>query len=149
MSHTYTNLLTHIIFSTKERTPFINDSLKRDLHACLGGIVRELRGTALRINGAADHVHLLVGLPASLAVADALRVIKTNSSRWMHEQKRFVKFGWQEGYGAFSVSRSNAAAVSAYIERQEEHHHRLTFREEFIAFLRKHGVEYDEENLWR
>jgi putative transposase len=148
MSHTYTNLLTHIIFSTKERTPFINDGLKRDLHAYLGGIVRELRGTALRVYGTADHVHLLVGLPASLAVADALRVIKTNSSRWMHEQKRSVKFGWQEGYGAFSVSRSNAAAVSAYIERQEEHHHKLTFREEFVAFLRKHGVECDEENLW-
>lgn len=149
MSHTYTNLLTHIIFSTKERTPFIKNDLKHHLHAYLGGIVREPRGTALRVNGTADHVHLLVGLPASLAVADALRIIKTNSSRWMREQRRSVKFGWQEGHGAFSVSRSNAAAVTAYIESQEEHHREQTFREEFVAFLRKHGVEYDEETLWR
>lgn len=148
MPHTYTNLLTHIIFSTKDRTPIIGTDLRPRLHAYLGGIVRELGGTPLAVNGIADHLHLLVGLPPSLSVSEALRVLKTNSSRWMREEMRQRAFGWQSGYGAFSVSRSNVRAVSQYIAHQDEHHRKINFQEEYVAFLQKHGIDYDERYLW-
>ncbi|MCA1636200.1 MAG: IS200/IS605 family transposase [Acidobacteria bacterium] len=148
MPHTYTNLLTHIIFSTKDRTPFIKPELKDELHAYMGGIIRELKGTAVLINGTADHVHSLVYLPPNFSLSDALRVLKTNSSRWAHEEKRIARFGWQSGYGAFSVSQSNAKTVGAYIAHQEEHHRKVTFKEEFKAFLEKNGIAYDEQYLW-
>ena len=147
MPHTLTDLLTHVIFSTKDHAPFIRADLKQHLHAYMGGIVREMHGTALIVNGTSDHVHLLITLPPSLSLSDALRVLKANSSRWVKETYR-VPFGWQSGYGAFSVSQSNVAAVSKYIARQEEHHRTVTFQEEFVAFLKKHGVEYDERYLW-
>jgi len=148
MSHTHTNLLTHIIFSTKDRMPLIDSDVKPRLHAYIGGIVRELKGTALSVNGTTDHVHLLVGLLPTVAISDAVRVIKANSSRWMREQVRVEKFGWQSGYGAFSVSQSNAQAVLAYISHQQEHHRKISFKEEFIAFLKKHDIQYDEHFLW-
>ena len=148
MAHTFTNLLCHVIFSTKDRLPQIDADLRPRLMAYLGGIVRELNATPVIANGPDDHVHLLVGVPATLAVADLVRVVKANSSRWVHEQlPHRSAFAWQAGYGAFSVSRSNVPAVAAYIARQEEHHRRLSFRDEFITFLRKHGVEYDEKYI--
>lgn len=149
MAHTFTNLLTHIIFSTKDRRPHIDTELQAPLLAYLGGIVRELHGTALTINGTVDHVHLLLRLPAPLSLADAMRVIKTNSSRWVHEQwPSRSPFGWQTGYGAFSVSQSNVGAVVRYIAGQEEHHRRVSFQEELITYLQKHGIEYDERCIW-
>jgi putative transposase len=128
MSHTYSNLLTHVIFSTYARAPEIADVIRGDLHAYLGGIVRELRGTALAIGGTRDHVHMLLQLPCELAVADCLRVVKTNSSLWVHEKwpERW-RFAWQTGYGAFSVSESSHKQVVEYIERQEEHHRKMSF----------------------
>ena len=147
MPHTFTSLLTHIIFSTKERAPFIDAALRHDLHAYLGGIVRELKGTALIVNGAADHVHLLAALPPNVSTSEALRVIKTNSSRWVRETRRKA-FGWQSGYGAFSVSRSNVPSVTHYIAQQEEHHRKVSFKEEFVAFLNRHEVELDERYIW-
>ncbi|MCA1630941.1 MAG: IS200/IS605 family transposase [Acidobacteria bacterium] len=146
MPHTFANLLTHIVFSTKDRAPLIKPETRPRLHAYLGGIVREEQGTAFAVNGTADHVHLLVSLPPALSLADAMRVLKTNSSRWMNAAQR-APFAWQSGYGAFSVSRSNAGAVSQYIARQEEHHRKISFREEFIAFLRKHEIEFDERQI--
>jgi putative transposase len=129
----FTNLLTHIIFSTKHRAPQIDQPLKPQLLAYMGGIVREINGAALLINGTADHVHLLVRLPATVALADALRLIKTNSSRWVHEQgQTHSDFTWQTGYGAFSVSQSNAAAVLRYIAKQEEHHRKVSFQQELM-----------------
>jgi hypothetical protein len=98
-------------------------------------------------NGMADHVHLLVSLPPTVSVADAVRVIKANSSKWLH-QKRHASFAWQNGYGAFSVSSSAAPEVIEYIRRQEEHHRRMTFQEELVAFLKKHKVEYDKRYIW-
>jgi putative transposase len=148
MAHTHTNLLTHVIFSTKDRMPLINSDVRPQLHSYMGGIVRELKGTALGINGTTDHGHLLVGLPPAIALSDAVRVVKTNSSRRMHEQVGVAKFGWQSGYGAISVSQSNAQAVLAYIAHQEEHHRKVSFKEEFIAFLKKHDIQYDERFLW-
>ena len=150
MSHTYSNLLTHAIFSTHERAPSIVDAVRDDLYAYLGGIVRELRGTALTIGGTRDHVHILLKLPCDLAVADCLRVVKTNSSRWVHEKwPERQSFAWQIGYGAFSVSESGHLRVVEYIRRQEEHHRKMSFQEEFVLLLRKQGVEFDERYLWR
>jgi REP element-mobilizing transposase RayT len=150
MAHTYTNLLTHIIFSTKDRLPLIGAELKPKLLGYMGGIVREMAGTALIINGTSDHVHLLIGLPPALSLSEAMRVLKTNSSKWVHEKWNSQStFGWQTGYGAFSVSQSNVLAVSEYIAHQEEHHRRISFQEEFVTFLKKHGIEYDERYIWR
>jgi REP element-mobilizing transposase RayT len=147
MSHTYTNLLTHVIFSTKEREPLISAALHDDLLAYLGGIVRELGGTLRAANARPDHVHLLCSLPPTVATADALRVVKTNSSRWVHRSRHCPGFDWQTGYGAFSVSQSLAPAVVLYIHDQEKHHRRVTL-EESVAFLRKNGIAYDERYIW-
>ena len=148
MPHTHTNLLTHVIFSTKDRMPLIPSELKGQLHAYMGGIVREVGGKAYIVNGTTDHVHLLVSLPPALALSDAVRVLKANSSRWMRGEKKAGKFSWQPGYGAFSVSQSNMKAVAAYIEGQEEHHRKFSFRDEFVAFLKKNEIEFDEQFLW-
>ena len=144
MAHTFTNLLVHIIFGTKDRFGFIDDHLRPDLHAYVGGIVREIHGVALSIGGTEDHIHILAKLPPVLAVSDALRLVKTNSSKWVRQQKGMrSKFGWQSGFAAFSVSESSARSVSRYIEQQELHHRRKTFAEEYIAFLEKNRIPYD------
>ena len=101
------------------------------------------------VNGMADHVHMLAVLPATLAVADAMRLVKTNSSRWVHEKwPQHRRFGWQRGYSAFTVSESNRNSVIRYIANQEEHHRKTTFEEELIALLEKHGIEYDPRYVW-
>ena len=149
MSGTYTNLLYHVIFSTKDRIPWIEPSFRKDLYRYMGGIVRELGGTPLEIGGVADHVHLLIKLKPTLALADFMRKLKSGSSKWMNEEKmRLRKFGWQDGYAAFSVSTSQASQVKRYIKNQEQHHRRTTFQEEFVRLLRKHGIEYEERYLW-
>jgi putative transposase len=149
MAHTFTNLLTHVIFSTKDRLPSIDREVKPHLLPYLGGIVRELEGRALIINGTPDHVHLLIGLPPTVCVSDAMRIVKANSSRWVHEKwPEHSKFAWQVGYGAFSVSQSNIAAVRQYIADQEEHHRKISFQEDFLAYLKKHKIEYDERYIW-
>ena len=149
MAHSFTQLLAHVIFSTKDRAPFIDGELKDRLYPYMGGIIRELGGHLLTINGPPDHVHLLVRLPGTQGVADVLCVRKANASRWVHETwPGRQHFGWQVGYGAFSVSLSNADDVRAYITNQEAHHHRMTFQEEFIAFLERHAIEYDERYVW-
>jgi putative transposase len=143
----YTCLLTHIVFSTKERNPFLADKEARDAtHAYIGGIVRNLKGRAYTIGGVADHVHMLISTPPALAIADAVRTLKTNSSKWLHEEMR--GFAWQEKYSAFSVSQSDIDAVVKYIEGQEEHHRRKTFQEELLELLKEHGVEYDPRYIW-
>ncbi len=150
MAHTFTDLLTHAVFSTSERVPFLSDAIRADVHAYIGGILRELHAIPIAIGGTSDHVHLLACLPAELAVADCLRIVKTNSSRWLKEKwpERHT-FSWQRGYGAFSVSESNRGAVIRYIQDQERHHQRISFHDEFIALLKNHGVEFEEQYLWR
>jgi REP element-mobilizing transposase RayT len=143
MAHTFSNLLYHVVWGTKDREPSIDGELRTDLHSYLGGIVRELNGLAIIVNGTSDHVHALLKLPPAIAVSDAIRVVKTNSSKWAHEQHGRMKFAWQSGYSAFSVSESGMAAVRTYIERQEEHHRKKTFAEEYLAFLKKNRVAYD------
>jgi putative transposase len=136
-----------MIFSTQGRRPLIKSDFRADLFAYLGGIIREMNGTALIINGTSDHVHLLVRIRPAHSPAEIARVVKSNSSRWVHE-KWDSRFAWQSGYGVFSVSESSVAAVTKYIARQEEHHRRHSFEEEFVAFLKKNNVAYDERYIW-
>lgn len=148
MPHTYTNLLTHIVFSTKDRANLISDEIKFELHAYLGGLIKELKGKPIKINGMSDHIHILASFPPTVSVSDALRFIKANSSKWVSE-KFNVAFEWQKGYGAFIVSRSGKDAVVKYIENQEEHHKNFDFREEFLELLRKYEIDFDENYLWK
>jgi putative transposase len=147
MSHTSGNILLHFIFSTQGRRPSIVPDFRSDLFAYLGGIIREMGGTALIINGTADHVHMLVRARPAHSPAEVVRVAKANSSRWVHE-KWNSDFAWQTGYGVFSVSESNVAGVTRYIAEQEKHHRKLSFQEEYVAFLKRNNVAYDERYIW-
>jgi putative transposase len=147
MSHTSGNILLHFIFSTHERRPLIRAEFRHDLFGYMGGIIREMQATALIINGTIDHVHMLVRVRPAQSAAEIVRVVKANSSRWVRE-KFDAEFGWQTGYGVFSVSESNAGEVTKYIADQEEHHKKHSFQEEFVAFLKKNRVEYDPKYIW-
>ena len=147
MSHTHTNLLSHVVFSTQGHLPLITSEIKAELFAYMGGLIKELKGKPVIINGMSDHVHMLISLPPNVSVSEAMRFVKANSSRWVKE--RFgKKFAWQKGFGAFSVSRSNVDAVVKYIQNQEQHHKGFDFKTEFISLLEKNDVEYDERYLW-
>jgi putative transposase len=149
MPHSLTHILIHALFSTKRREPMIDRKLRSRLWAYMGGIVRECGGGVVAIGGTADHVHVLFTVPPTVSVADTMRLVKTNSSRWVHEEFPTRKsFAWQTGYAAFSVSASNVERVKRYIADQEEHHRKATFQEEYLAFLKRHGVAYDERYLW-
>jgi putative transposase len=148
MPSTYTNLLYHIVFSTKERQPLITNEINDELYRYIGGIIRAEGGKLLEIGGIEDHVHILAKLKPAIAVSDALRLIKANSSKWANEGKAKMRFAWQEGFGAFSVSESQVEPVAHYIRHQEEHHARQTYQEEFVSLLERHGVEYDPRYLW-
>jgi REP element-mobilizing transposase RayT len=143
MAHTYTNLLTHALFSTKDRRPIIKPEIKSDLYAYMGGIIASLRGKPVLINGPKDHVHVLFVLPASLSLSDLMEKLKANSSKWAAKRWPTLRFSWQTGYTAFSVSQSKLGEVKAYISNQEEHHRKRTYQEEVVALLRKHGIEFD------
>ncbi|HEU5396958.1 MAG TPA: IS200/IS605 family transposase [Verrucomicrobiae bacterium] len=138
----------HVVFSTKDRYPFIDDAWRIRLHEYLGGVVRSAGGVPEAVGGPADHVHLLVGLRATLPLASFVQDIKQTSSRWIHETIGLKNFSWQQGYGAFTVSVSNCDPVKRYISGQVEHHRKVTFQEEYVAFLKRHGVKYEEKYLW-
>ncbi len=148
MPSSYTSLHYHVIFSTRNRVPQINQTWQARLYAYIGGIVRENRGDLIVAGGTADHVHLVVRLHPQTAIADILRLVKTNSSKWVHTDMGERHFGWQDGYGAFTVSLSNLGAVREYVRNQENHHRRVSFQEELLEFLRKHEVPYDERYIW-
>ena len=148
MSQSYTNLLYHLIFSTKERRPIITLDYKPQLYDYIGGIIRGLGGISLGIGGVADHVHVLAKLGPTRALSDVLRDLKANASGWMHDVFPEMRdFSWQRGYGAFTVSQSNVVGVQRYIADQEDHHKRVSSRDEFIQFLKVNGIEYDERYL--
>ncbi len=149
MGHTYAHLLVHVIFSTKDREPLIRDDWRQRLHEYLSGVARDEFGRAIRIGTTADHLHALVLLKSDVSAAEAMRKWKSLSSGWIHETfPGNDAFAWQAGYGAFSVSQSSAEEVIAYIERQAEHHRKVTFHEEFIAFLKRHSIPYDPAHIW-
>ncbi len=148
MAATYSNLLNHIVFATKQRMPLITSGIEQDLHTYIGGIIRQLDGTSLAINGMPDHVHILARFPPKTAAADAVRIIKANSSKWLNETKfKFQKFRWQDGYSIFSVSESMVPAVTQYILNQKEHHRCFDAKDELKRILDKHGIVYDTRYL--
>jgi putative transposase len=149
MANTFTSLHYHVIFSTKHREPWITHDIEERVWKFLGGIARENGMKALLVGGMPDHVHLALALPPAQSVSKALQLLKGGSSKWIKDAlPRMRGFAWQDGYGAFSVSKSNLPEVTAYIQDQREHHRLKTFKEEFLAFLVRHGVEYDERYLW-
>ena len=148
MSSTHLSLHFHVVFGTKHQRPLIVPEWRDRLHAYLGGSIRTLDAVPRALGGVADHVHLLMDLRATHRLADVMRDLKRTSSAWVHETIGDKQFGWQDGYGAFSVSASMVETVTQYIARQPEHHHQKTFQEEYVEMLRKSGVEYDDRYLW-
>jgi REP element-mobilizing transposase RayT len=142
LANTYTSLHYHIIFSTKNREPWLTTDIEQRIWAFIGGIARAHKMTALQVGGIEDHVHTLVTAPAIIAPAQIAQYLKGDSSKWIHEEFRSLRnFGWQGGYGGFTVSKSNIPDVVKYIQNQREHHRRRTF-------LIKNGIEYDNRYLW-
>lgn len=148
MSATYTNLLYHLVFSTKGRIPLITDEIREPLYQYIGGIVRSEGGALLEIGGIEDHIHLLVRLKPTLALSDAVRLIKSNSSKWLNDGSYVRDFRWQTGYGAFTVSKSMMESVRRYIRNQPEHHRKQTFKAEFVDLLKLNNVDYNKKYLW-
>jgi putative transposase len=147
VSHTYVCSLVHCVFSTKNRRNLIPPEVQPDLWSFLGGIARKNGFKALIAGGTENHMHILLSLPATMALAKAMQLIKGASSHWMNE-KHARNFAWQEGYGAFTVGISQKAETIGYIRSQPEHHRKRSFEEEFVAFLKKHNVDYDPRYVW-
>jgi REP element-mobilizing transposase RayT len=149
MANTYSELIYHVIFSTKRREPLISAGLCSDLYAYIGGIVRARKSMLVEIGGMPDHLHLVIRMCPDLSVAELVRLVKADSSKWVNERPDSIgRFGWQEGYGAFSVSSSQLPGVCEYVQRQSEHHRTRAFQEEYVEFLRRHEIEFDESYLW-
>jgi putative transposase len=150
MAQSLSRLWTHLIFSTKDRLPFLTDkAIRHDMHAYLATILRKYDCETLIVGGVEDHAHSLFALSRIYPIAKVVKEIKRTSSGWAKDiSPRLAGFYWQGGYGAFSVSQSNVKDVIAYIENQEEHHKLVTFRDEYRAFLKAYGVEYDERYVW-
>jgi REP element-mobilizing transposase RayT len=150
MPSAWTQNYYHTVFSTKQRQNSITPELKERLYPFIGGILRELRCTLVAGNGTSDHVHLLVRYRPDLSHSDLLQQVKARSSKWIHETfPTHRSFAWQEGYGGFTVSKSATPAVEDYIRRQEEHHQRRTFEDEFLELLRKHGIKFEEGEVFK
>ena len=147
MGHTFSRILLHVIFSTKGRQRALSAAVRDDLSGYIHGIARNEGVHVLKIAVVEDHVHMLLVTQPKHSSSDIVRTIKANSSRWLHEKYPALRgVAWQSGFGVFSVSESATADVSAYIEGQEHHHHRMSFAEELKSFLEKHGVEYDPDH---
>lgn len=149
MANTYTSLHFHIIFSTKNRERWIEPAIEQRIWEYLGGIARANDMKALKVGGVEDRVHLVVGMKPTMSVSHAVQLLKGGSSKWIHESfANLAGFSWQDGYGAFTVSKSQVPDVIHYVEGQREHHRVKTFQEEYRALLAKHEIEYDERYLW-
>jgi putative transposase len=148
MANTYTQITIQAIFAVKGRENIISGTWRDELHKYIAGIIRN-ESALLAVGGWKDHIHIFYGLPPTMAVAEFVQKVKSNSSKWINDQK-FVKgkFQWQEGYGAFSYSRSQRDEVINYIMHQEEHHKNKSFREEYLGFLKKFEVDYKPEYLF-
>ena len=149
MATTFTRLLVHIVFSTKNRAEPIKPEIESGLHAYMKGIAKNHDSPVLEINGTADHVHLLISLSKRVAVADLLENLKKDSSVWIKTQgPQYKQFYWQEGYGAFTIGESAVAALKRYIANQKAHHRKVSYKQELLTLLRKYQIEYDERYLW-
>jgi REP element-mobilizing transposase RayT len=144
VGRTYTSLTYHLIFSTKYRRKTIRLEFREQLYQYIGGLIREKDGVLLEIGGVEDHVHIMAGVPPTISVSDMLRFIKSNSSGWINNTiNPKEKFAWQPGFGAFTVSHSQKPSVRSYIQTQEQHHQKKSFKDEFKQILAAHGIEYD------
>ena len=148
MPQSFSGIHVHLVFSTRDREPYLDShALRSETHAYLGGISKNLRCDPLIVGGVADHIHLLARLGRTITVADWVKELKRSSSVWA-KTKGVPTFPWQAGYGAFSVGIEQIPTLKAYISRQEEHHHRSSFQDEFRQILREHGLEWDEQYVW-
>ena len=149
MPQSLSYLLTHIVFSTKDRAPVLDVTVRPALHAYLATVARNVDCECFRVGGVADHVHLAIRLSRTITMAQLIEELKTSSSKWLKTQSpALAAFAWQRGYGAFSVGPSDLNALLHYIDTQEEHHKTRTFQDEYRAFLKKYGIEYDERYVW-
>jgi len=149
MAQSFSKVYTHITFSTKKRYPFIDDNVKHELWAYIGGICKELECNPIRVGGYNDHVHICCLLSKKITQIKLLEEVKKTSSKWIKSKgEQYGNFYWQDGYGIFSVNPSEVETVVKYIDNQQERHAKLTFQQELLAFLKKYEVEYDERYLW-
>jgi REP element-mobilizing transposase RayT len=149
MSQSLANILVHVIFSTKNRSPFIQPEIEAELYPYLATACNTCRCPAHKIGGTADHVHIVCSLARTVAVADLMEAVKADSSKWIKTQgAAYADFAWQNGYGAFSIGQSQLGAVKRYIEGQKEHHRARTFQDEYRQFLQRYEVDYDERYVW-
>jgi putative transposase len=150
MAQSLSRLWTHLIFSTKDRFPFLTDKpLRREMHAYLAEMLRKHACETLIVGGVEDHTHSLFALSRTHTIANVVKEVKRTSSGWIKgASRKLAKFHWQAGYAAFSVSESNLTDVIRYIENQEEHHKRVTFQDEYRAFLNAYKVEFEERYVW-
>jgi len=149
MPQSLSYLLTHIVFTTKDRAPVLDSVVRPALHAYLATVARNVDCECFRGGGVADHVHLAVRLSRTITLAQLIEELKTSSSKWLKTQSpALAAFSWQRGYGAFSVGPSDLNALLHYIDSQEEHHRTRTFQDEYRAFLTKYNIAYDERYVW-
>ena len=149
MPQSLSKVILHIIFSTKDRQPWLDSDVRPRMHGYLATICRNLGAEFVHVSGVADHVHILTTLPRSISQAQLVEQIKKTSSKWIKTlDARYRGFFWQRGYGAFSVSPSQLKSVLQYIDQQQEHHRTRTFQEEYLEVLRRHGIEFDERYVW-
>lgn len=149
MSQSLSKVILHITFSTKDREPLLDSTIRPRMHAYLATICRDLGGKEVCVDGVSDHVHVVTTLPRTLSQAELIEEVKKASSKWIKDvDLRYRGFFWQRGYAAFSVSPSQLAAVLQYVRTQEEHHRTRTFQEEYRELLKKHGIGFDERYVW-
>lgn len=148
MASTHLSLHYHLVFSTKDREQWLAPTNRNRIHEYLGGIIRNMNGIANAVGGVGDHVHVIAGLRATHCLAEVMRELKSESSRWIHAELRLAGFAWQEGYGAFTFSAADLEKVRHYALTQEEHHRTKTFKEEYLEMLKRGLVEYDDAFLW-
>ncbi len=148
VGHTFADVFVHLVWSTKNRQLFIDESVQKRLYDYIGGIVRSDRATMIASGGTIDHIHLLVKIGTDVSLGDLVRKIKSNSSKFINSIDTTKKFSWQAGYGVFSVSHSNVSVVKTYISQQDAHHRKMSFGDEFVALLKKHEIIYDERFIF-
>ena len=149
MPQSLSSILIHLVFSTKNREPFITPVIESELHPYMATILRDHNSPSLVIDGTMDHVHILFALGRTITIADLVEELKTGSSKWIKTKGReFKNFHWQKGYGVFSIGQSNVVALKRYIRSQKQHHRRVTFEDEYRNFLKRYEIEFDERYVW-
>jgi len=149
MPQSLSHIIIHLVFSTKDRAPFLNDAVRPQLHAYLAGVSRNAGCESFRVGGTVDHVHLAIRFSRTITIAELVETLKTSSSKWLKSKSsELAEFGWQRGYAVFSVGPGDLDLLIHYIDHQEEHHMRKSFKEEYSAFLTKYGVPFDERYVW-